>query len=285
MKYIIITLLISTFLHTTLSAEVSVISPSTVYIKSDKKSFKESGTVNGIYFSSGTLSYLSEFSYTHTDIRYKYDTQNLVQDEITMLYSRFFIDHSYKIGFHTNTTTDTNLQNGTTVILGYNRWNWFERSKLSYGLEVYDSYYTNGTDLKENNSSINITQLMTHIDYFSPFTSFSNFVSLKFNYENAYSYHKNMFSFEIKDVIYYKTFTFELNYFGGKLQTGVLAGGLVVYNSKDIIKRKFGTKIGYRISTNININLSYTSSLVDEYRSVNNLSNDAFAFNVSYTFR
>ncbi len=285
MKNIIFIITLIVLLQSSLFAEVSVISPSTIYVKSDKKSFKESGTINSIYMSSGTLSYLIEFAYAHTDIRYKGSTQNLMQDEITMLYSRFFIDHFYKIGFHTNTTTDTNLQNGTTFIGGYTRWNWFERDKLSYGVEIYDSYYTNGTDLEEHSSSINITQLTTHIGYFSPFTYLSNFISLQFHYENAYSYDKNLFAYEIKNIIYYKTFTFELDYLGGELQTGVLAGGFSVYNSKDIIQRKFASKIGYQVSSNINLKFSYSSSIIDEYKSAKAINNSAIALNISYTLR
>jgi hypothetical protein len=285
MKKIYIIYILYIFLYTELLAEVSLISPSSIYIQSDKKSFKDSGTVNSIYFSTGTLSYLSEFSYTHTDIRYKYSTNNLIQNEITMFYSRFFINHSYKVGIHTNSTTDTDLQNGTTMIIGYNHWNWFIKNKLSYGVELYDSYYTNGRDLKNTKRNIKISQLMTHIDYFSPFILFSNFISLKINYENAYTYNKNLFFLELKNIIYYKTFTFELNYFGGELQTGVLAGGAIVYNSKDIIKNKYGIKIGYQISSNINVNLAYTNILLDEYKSINAINNSTISLNVSYRFR
>jgi len=282
MKHIILMIFILFLLQNSLFAEVSVISPSTVYVDSDTKSFKDSGTINSIYYSSGTLSYLTEFSYSHTDIRYKYTTQNLVQDEIVFLYSRYFIDHLYKVGIHTNTTTDTNLQNGITLIGGYTKWHWFQKKKFNYGVNIYHSYYTNGTDLNENNSSVKITQLTFNLGYFTPFKLFSNFVSSKFHYEDAHTYNKNLFAFEMEDIIYYKSFSFEFKYFFGELQTAVLSNGMIVYNSKDIIKKRYGTTFSYSISSKININLSYNQTVIDEYQSINNITNSSILLNMSY---
>ena len=279
MKKVLIILFILSFI---LKAEVTTVSPFSVYIDYDKKSFKSSGMINGIYFSSGTLSYLTEISYSHTDIKYKYLTQHLTQDEVTFVYSRYFLNYAYKIGVHTNATTDKDLQNGTTAILGLNGWKFFNRDKLSYGVNFYNTYYPNGTDLNNNNKSISINELSFNVAYFKPFVSFSNFISLTFNYERAYS--DNYFLVQFKDVIYFRLFSLEATYLVGDLQTGILDGGFNVYNSKDMLHQKAGLKINYFVLPNIKLNLSYTNVKYDEFQNKNSLKNNIVSFGFNYTF-
>ncbi|SFV74597.1 hypothetical protein MNB_SM-3-488 [hydrothermal vent metagenome] len=267
---------------TSLFSEVITVAPFSVYIDADTKSFKDSGSVNGIYISSGTLSYLMEFTYTHTDIRYKYNTKNLLQDEYTMSYSKYFLDHSYKVGIHTNTTTDTDLQNGVTFLTNFNKWKWKNRlTKINYGGSLFYSYYTNGKDLNENNSSIHITQLALNGGILHYFQYFSNYASITLNYENGYS--KSYLFGELKDSIYYKKFTFNIGYFQGKMQTGILDGGASVYNSKDILHQKINLGINYKATPKTSVGISYTNTNYDEYQGKSNLSNNIFTLNASYT--
>jgi len=279
MKKVLIFLFILSFI---LKAEVTTVSPFGVYLDYDKKSFKNSGVISGVYFSSGTLSYLTEISYSHTDIKYKYLTQHLTQDEVTFVYSRYFLNYAYKIGVHTNATTDKDLQNGTTAILGLNGWKFFNRAKLSYGVDFYNTYYPNGKDLNDNNKSININELSFNVAYFKPFVSFSNFISLTFNYERAYDI--DFFSTQLKDIIYFKSLSIEGSYFIGDLQTGILDGGFSVYNSKDMLHHKANLKVTYNISYKTKLSLAYSKTVYDEFNNQNNLLKDTIYFSFSYIF-
>ena len=62
-------------------AEVSTILPYSAILDYSEKSSKNSGSINGVYFSTGNLSYLTEVSYSHTNIKYKQSTTSLKQDE------------------------------------------------------------------------------------------------------------------------------------------------------------------------------------------------------------
>ncbi len=268
----------------TLKAEVSVILPYSSIVLDDDKSFKNNGTVSGFYTSTGTLVYLSEFEYTHTDIKYKFITENLTQDEFTMRYNRFFIDHSYKIGIHTNSTTDVDLQNGTTLIIGLNKWSWIGTSKFTYGGDIYNSSYANGKDLNDNNSSVNVLQFTGYASYYKPFKWFSNTISLKLNIESISAYEKNYLSFELKNIIYYKKLSIEMDAFIGKMQTGIRDTGSTVFNSKDILKQNLKIKVGYFITDKIKTTFSYASIVYDEYKNQDDLQKSAVAFTASYTF-
>lgn len=278
MKYIIIL----TLLLSTLYAEVTTLIPTSVIVNYNKNSFKDSGTMQSVYLSTGTLSYLTEFNYVFTDIRYKYNTNNLVQHEYTIKYSRYFPTFSYNLGIHTNTTTDTDLQNGTTFILGTNKWKYFGYKKLSYGIDIYHSYYTDGKDLHDNNRTINISQITPSLSYYKPFKSFANFIAIKFNYEIASTYNKSFFSYEIQDIIYYKKLILTLNYFGGEMQTGITDNGFNVYNSKDILKQKIKIKVGYKINEKIQWNLALSNSVLDEFKNKNNILNNVISLSLNY---
>jgi len=271
------------FFFSSLYAEVSTIAPFSVLVEPDNKSFKDSGTVNGIYLSTGTLVYLNEFSYSHADLRYKQGTTNLEQDDFYFSYSRYFLGYSYKLALHTITTSDTNLQNGSTFIVGYKRWKYFNISKLTYGIDFYHSFYTNGSDLNEVKKAISLNQLTGYISYFKPFQIFSNFLSLKLNYEDATTYDQSYFSFALKDIIYFKKVALEFGYFGGKMQTGIMDGGATVYNSKDLLQQKVQAKITYTVIPSVKINTAYSSTLLDEYLNQKSLNNQTISFGIVYT--
>lgn len=278
-RYLVVFIIFwSSFLH----AEVSKVVPFSAILNFDSNSFNDSGTINGVYLSTGTLGYLAELTYAHTDIRYKYLTKNLTQDEYSMSYSKYFLNYSYKVGLHTNTTTDTDLQNGTTLMLGFNKYKWRGKNKLSAGADLYYSYYTNGTDLDENNASIGVTQISLNVSYYASFDSFANYISLRGSYEDIPAYNKNHVFAQIQNILYYKGFEFELGYIAGSMQTGILDNGSSVYNSKDVMHQKFTSKISYNATPSVKIDLSYSNSVYDEYNNKSNLSNNTVALSVGY---
>lgn len=270
-----------------LQAEVVTVAPYSGVLSYDNNSSKNSGTINGFYASSGTLNYLMEFSYAATDIKYKYATTNLTQDEFTFVYNRYWKSHALKVGIHTNSTTDKSLQNGITLILGGSKWKWYGYSKLTYGLDYYTTEYANGQDLEDNNVSVRVNQLSPYISYYKPFSlNTKTFTSLKINLENinAYTSDKSYRSYELKNTIYYKKAYLELGVFGGKFRTGIKDNGMTVYNSKDIIKKSLSAKIGYYINTKLNTSLAYSSSTYDEYEHNSENTNTAVVISASYRF-
>ena len=268
-----------------LNAEVYTVSPFSVVVKNDTKSIKDSGTINGIYFSSGTLSYLTEFTYSHTDIKYKYSTNNLVQDEFTFLYSKYFIDKFYKLGIHTNTTTDTTLQNGTTLILGVGGWKYIGYNKVSYGVDLYHSYYTNSIESPDKKDYVHISEISANASYYKAFKTFANYISLNINYEMAHSYDKVYTFFKVQDIVYYKGFSFDVSYLSGYFKTGILDGGSNVYNSQDILKEKIGISFGYNVTPVIKLKASYGRTNYDENGGSLDLNDNTFSFNVGYTIK
>jgi len=270
-----------------LKAEVVTVVPYSGVLGFDNNSSKNSGSINGFYASSGTLSYLLEFSYTYTDIKYKSSTDNLTQNEYTFIYNRYWNDHAVKVGIHTNSTTDKSLKNGTTLIIGTSKWKWFGYSKLTYGLDYYNTSYVNGEDLADNNHSVIVDQISPYISYYKPFSlSTKNLISLKINIENinAYSEQKDYISYELKDTLYYKKAYLEIAYIGGELRTGIKDGGMTVYNSKDLITNAISAKLGFYINSKLNTSLSYTSTTYDEYNNIDNINSSALVMTASYTF-
>ena len=281
MKKTSIFLLIFLF-STFLNAEYYTILPYSIALKQSKSSLKESGTLNGIYFSSGTLSYLTEISYEHTDIRYKNTTYNLKQDEVTTKYSKYFINYSYTIGFHYNSTTDNNLQNGLTYIGALKRWKWLNNlEKRTYGMEIYHSTYSNGSDLSNNQKTINVEQITFFLNYYKIYSFYSNYFEIKPNIEYARTYNKILYSLNFQDVFYYKTFNISLSGFLGKLQTGIQNSGNTVINSKDIINYKLGIKINYSINKRLNIGSGYSFINVNEFNN-KNVNNSTISITLGY---
>ena len=269
-----------------LNAEVVTVVPYSGILDYDSNSIKSSGTINGVYVSSGTLSYLTEFSYTSTDVKYKQSTDDLKQNEFTFVYNRYFKTHSFKVGIHSNSTTDDTLQNGSTLILGMQKWKYKGYSKFTYGLDYYNSFYGNGQDLNDNNATVTVIQFTPYFSYYKPYRRFSSLISGKVNFEtiNAYKDDSTYTSYELKDKFFYKKGYLELGYFGGRLRTGIKDGGMTVYNSKDIITQILSVKAGYYINRRLNTSLSYSLSNYDEYNNADDLSNSVLVMTLSYTF-
>ena len=274
-------------------AEVNSFMPYFATLDYDSKSAKNSGTVNGFLFSTGTLSYLTQIGYSHTHMKYKNTTDDLTQDEITFIYNKYKLTYATKIGIHTNNTTDTDLMNGNTIILGISKWKYFKNySKLTYGIDYYNSLYVNGHNLLKadanNTMSIRAHQFTPYFSYYKPFKTFSNILNVKYNYEDIKAYNKTYSSYQIKNTIYKGRYGFGITYMGGKMQTGVKKGGMVVYNSKDIITRSIGIDATLFVNKKLNTNLSYTSTTADEhqvdYSYKKDVKSNAVVIKVTYKF-
>jgi len=267
-------------LGTSLFAEVTTVATNIAFLNySDAK--KSSATSSSAYISTGTLSYLTEFAYSRTDMTYNNTVQTLSQDEFTFVYNRYFVGYSYKFGLHMNSTTDTDLENGTTAILGIGAWNYFGYSKLSYGLDYYYSTYANAIDLNFQKNSIIVNELSGYVSYYAPFQSFSNLFAIKINYESIEVYEESYTSFEVSNKLYIGDAEFALKGFFGKMQTGIRDGGMVVYNSKDILKNSFSVYLGYHLDENFMLNISYSQIKSDEYLS-NEILTSVVAVGASY---
>jgi hypothetical protein len=194
-------------------------------------------------------------------------TKDLDQDDITITFSKYFSNWMFKIGNHDISTNDPLLKDGNVIITAVGGYAFHGYDKFSYGLEGYYSKYSDGQDELNVRKAISITQ---YTPYFSFFKSFSinlkNNISVKYNYQQASDYVKdNYTSYEISDTVYYKSFFATLKYYDGKMRTGVKDGGYTVMNSLDLIKDGFDVKMGYYLSANSIITLSYGENNYQEF--------------------
>jgi len=280
--------LLSIVLISSLLAEVTTIVPYSVYLDYGSKSAKDSGTINGVYFSTGDLNYLTEISYSSTNISYRNSNiSDLVQNEATFIYHKYTKKYATKIGFHANSTTDTDLQNGLTMIVGISSWKYYGYyKKLSYGVDYYNSYYANGQDLDQNATKVTVNQITPYVSYYQPLKTVSNKISLKANFQSidAYSGDTSYTSFELKDRVFMKKSYFEIKYIFGKSRTGISDGGMTVYNSKDLMTNTLSLKMGYYLNKKITLSGSLTKNRFDEFGGNNNVTNQIIVGTLSYKF-
>jgi hypothetical protein len=278
------------FIGSTLMADVTTLLPYAANIQYDSevtKSLKDKGTIAGLYFSHGNLDYLFELDYAKTDISYKNSaTSNLVQDDITIAYSRFTENYFMKFGLHHINTTDTDLGNGNTYMLSLGEFSWDGYDKSSYTLEAFYSVYNDGFDQNGIAKKISLLQIC-------PSMTFSNVIDvntrnnlhIKVNYITTNDYNDNNYlSFEIQDTLYYKNFFINGKFMGGEMISGVRDGGNTVINNKDILKTGYGVKLGYYFNANNILTVGYDVNHYSEYLSTEDGSYSVALLTYTYTF-
>jgi len=243
------------------------------------KSLKSRAKVSGIDTTLGDKTYLLQTSYKYINISYK-DSQslsNLHQHELSLIYNKYDELHMLKIGLHyLNNNEDSSykdLGSGSVIILGVAGYNWFDKDKLTYGLDAYYSIYLNA----HNDVSTTTTQ-MVDVVQFTPYLSYSrnisestrNDIDFKINYIAATEYKDDAyFSFEISDTFVYESFYTTLRYFGGDMKSGVIDGGLKVFNTKDLYRNSYQLRVGYYILADVAIDLSAGVNDYKEYDAKN----------------
>lgn len=269
MKKIVLSALVAS---SALMAEVITVLPyaGTVhYDKDNAKSVKNTATVVGGYASVGNLNYLLEMDYTHFDSQYKDPTlSDLKQDDITLAYSRYFENFMVKIGDHYISSSDAQLGNGNTIMTAVEGYQWSGYNKLSVGLEGYYSRFAKGHD--ENyltEKSISITQLTPYVSWYQGIDhNWYNTLGAKINYEMANDYVKgHYFSYELSDTLGYQNMFLKVGMHGGEMRTGVTNGGLTLVNTLDLMKREYNAKLGYYVTKNSVLSLTYTQRRYQEY--------------------
>jgi hypothetical protein len=241
-----------------------------------------------IYISRGNLNYLLELDYSKTDIKYKDSVikSNLKQDDITLVYGKYFSKYMFKVGMHHINTTDTDLGDGDTIIFTIGGYKWKGYDKHSYGIENYYTKFKDGHDENFIAKSINVIQ-------FTPYYSFSkainintrNNIDFKINYIKADDYNtKSYTSYEISDTLYYKKFFTTIKAYGGKMKTGVKDNGFTVYNSKDELKDGYNIKIGYNFKPNLLISSSYGVNNFTEFSKTEDTTSKVLTASLTYTF-
>jgi hypothetical protein len=288
MKKLLVT---TTLIASALMAEVTTITPygGTIDYGNDAtKSFKDKATLLGAHMSIGTLDYLLEADYSHIATKYIDTTiPDLKQDDITLAYSKYNAKTMFKVGVHYINTNDKQLDNGVTGIVALGAYKYFGYDKLSYGVEGYYSYYKNGHD--ENyleSKKINIFQETPYISYYKSINiNWGNTFTLKGYFQQAQNYvKKNYSSFEVSDTLFYKSFFATLIYYNGEMRTGVKDGGMTVFNTLDLMKNGYSTKLGYYITKNAVASISYTQNTYTEYGLVVDNTNSVAIASLNYSF-
>ncbi len=245
------------------------------YDNSAGKSLKDSSKFGGVYTSIGNLDYLLEFSYNYLDTRYKdnVNVSNLIQHDVTLVYSKYNPKYMFKGGIHyINNNENANfrdLGSGIVGILGVEGYTYRAKSKISYGLDVYYSHYGSA----HNETTINDTTTIS-LWQFTPYFSYGKTISadlgntftLKANFIDAKDYlDSSYFSYEISDTVTYKGAYLTLGYMGGDMKSGVRDNGFSVYNTKDLYHRSYQAKLGYYFTPKLNISINYTANDYEEY--------------------
>jgi len=273
-----------------LFADVATILPyvaSIDYTDNAAESAKKDGTIGGIYYSYGNLSYLFELDYSHTNINYKDSTKSdLKQDDFTVTYSGYYPTWMYKVGVHHVDTTDTDLGDGDVLVTALGGYQTYGYDKFTYGLEGYYSNYSDAYDEDGVQKKINIYQLTPYIGYSKAIDINSrNNLNFKINYVNSGDYKtKDYTSYEVEDTFFYKKVYTTLKVYGGKMKSGVKDGGHTVYNTKDLMKDGYSIKVGYYIDKNMAISASFARNNFEEYGKTGEASNDIAVATFSYTY-
>ena len=272
-------------------AKVSTIVPYTGYINynsNQQKSIKDNAIFGGFYASSGTLDYLLEFKYAYLDIKYKDSTiTDLKQHDVFLAYSKYYSKFMLKGGIHyINNNDNIDLGGGETAILAIGGYNWFGYNKLSYGLEGYYSYYSDGKNESNVKKSVGVAQATPYISYSKAINiNTRNIFSLKVNYIYAKDYiKKNYTSFEVLDTLYYKKFYASVKYYDGEMRSGVKDGGMNIYNTLDLMKNGGGIKLGYYIKPRFTIDASYDINNFKEHNLVTDGGNSVAVLSLSYSY-
>ena len=261
-------------------ADVTTVLPYVATINYDSsvnKSAKDKGMVSGVYASKGNMYYLVELDYAHTDISYKDSNEsNLIQDDFTITYSKYYLKHMVKGGIHHISTSDTDLGDGDVLMAAVSGYHWKGYDKYSYGVEGYYSYY----------KDVSITQITPNFSYSKAINiNTRNNIGFKVNYIMADDYStKDYTSFEVEDTLYYKKIFTTIKAYGGKMKTGVKDSGFTVYNSRDLLKTGYSLKVGYYAKKNLTLSASYSINTFEEDGKTEDGSNSVIVATLSYSF-
>jgi len=279
MKKIVIS---SILLITSLLADTVMVSPYIGGIKYDNalsKSLKNKATVGGLDITTGSEDYLLQASYRYSNTSYKDSLKltDLVQNDFSLIYNTYNKSYMLKVGAHYISNNESvaykDLGSGIVGIVGISGFNWFKKDKLTYGIDAYYSIYLSGHD-----DTTNITTQVVDIMQFTPHISYSNVMSnttrndieLRINLIAATLYKdKGYISYEFSDTFVYKSFFTTLKYIGGEMKSGVVDGGLRVFNTKDLYTNTLSAKVGYYILPTLAVDASYGFFNYQEYDAKN----------------
>ena len=272
-KLIVASLLITT----AVMADVKRVTPylgSIAYDSSSAKSFKDSAKLIGVYTSIGNLNYLFELDYGYTNINYKSGAlQNLKQHDITIKYAKYYENFTWNVGLHYINNNEQNtfkdLSDGYIAIMGVGGYKWYGYNKLTYGIDMYYSRYTdahNDTSLAST-TTVDVLQWSPKVMYSKVINvNMKNTVMLQANFIQANDYKDSSYaSYEISDTLGYKSFFATLKYNGGKMRSGVKDAGFTVYNTKDLLRNAYSAKLGYYFTPKLEADISYTRNNYEEY--------------------
>ena len=260
------------------SADVATVLPyyGTInYDNATEKSLKDSSKFGGVYTSVGNLGYLLEFAYNYLDTTYKESIgiPHLKQHDLTLVYSKYYEKYMFKGGIHyinnNEDVTFRDLGSGFTGILGVGAYTFTEKSKITYGLDLYYSRYRSAHDETSiaNTTTISLWQFTPYFEYGTTISPvLSNKFSVKANVITTNDYQdSNYLSFDISDTVTYHGAYLTLGYLGGDMKSGVRDNGFSVYNTKDLYSRSYQAKIGYYFTPKLNVSVSYTANDYKEY--------------------
>lgn len=273
MKYILWLLVLSNILF----AEIMTLSrydERIHYYKNSAYSMIEGANIGGIYISYGDIDYLLEVDISHTHVDFKQNYINdFNQNDYTALFSRYYPEFMYKFGVHFIDTDDLNLGNGMVIVGSLSTYDKNQYAKV--GIDTYWSHYKEGYTYKGIKDTIDIYQMSPYMSYTNIFSNnFSNNIKSTLTYINSAVYaQEDYISYAIEDTLFFNMFQLKGKAYMGEMKSAVTDGGLTVYNTKDLMKHGYGVALGYNLTKEFKINISYdvhTFEIPELYK-INNL--------------
>jgi len=286
----------------TLSADVNVLTYAgeTFYDKSRVNSLKDNSFSFGIYAEIKEKGSAWELLFNNTTVAYKSNTllKDFTQQDFVANYSKFYDSSKIKLGVHYVNNNESSLYKdlGSAYIgiLGLEAQSNFNNNTLHYGIEAYYSVYLNAhTEFtRASTAFIDVTQFspyLTHITRLS--STLSNTLSLRLNAIAVTEYRDpGYLSFEVVDTMKYQSFYGSVKFLAGEMKSGVMNGGLEVYNTKDLVKGIYYFEAGYVVTPELRCSASFDIRMMQEYRGdtltyMPEVMNNSLFFSLNYTIK
>ncbi len=247
-----------------LAKSVVTLMPYTSYIDYSS-SVKNKANVVGIYSSYYNYPNKIELGLENINIEYKTGQPDLDQNDITLLYTRYFKKHFFlKGGVHYIKSDDKPTDHGLIGILGFN---YYQYLKYNAGIDLYYSRYKHYQP-----KELKVLQVRPYIgfnfgNYYSKLGSF--YLEAEYNYikpdnHKELNLKSNYNSFGLKLSHYKGKWTQTLGAWVGKKAFAIDNGGFTVYNLGETYKAEAKASVDYAINLKTHVKVQYSYAKFDE---------------------
>ncbi len=253
----------------------------------DKSLTKDDGYVVGVYGYWGIgLQHSLEFGLDYTHINYKNNQPDLDQTDLTFIYTNYsFNKTKLKIGFHYIDSDDKLSDGGTTVILGFDK---YEPYRWNAGVDLFYTKYNDYINLN-GSKGLDVYQITPKVGfYFGDYYKYGSFyletLATYIKHSDDVGFGKSFVSLEERINYYIKKFAFTLSVWGGKRSFFVDNGGFVVYNLQEKYKYGVSFKAGYSFNQRLGVSATVGYQKFKEINNPKDVKIMSYVLNLGYSF-